>query len=58
MTPQGSRPRSPEYRTFGQRGSRTAWDLPMSLNVDYESDPPPGVDTEDSTWVVGAGFEF
>ena len=32
--------------------------LTMSLNVDYESDPPPGVDTEDSTWVIGAGFEF
>lgn len=32
--------------------------LTMSLNVDYERDPPPGVDTEDSTWVVGAGFEF
>jgi putative salt-induced outer membrane protein YdiY len=32
--------------------------LTMSLNVDYERDPPPGVDTEDSTWVLGAGFEF
>ncbi len=32
--------------------------LTMSLNVDYESDPPPGAQTEDTTWVVGAGFEF
>jgi len=32
--------------------------LTMSLNVDYERDPPPGVDSEDSTWVIGAGFEF
>ena len=32
--------------------------LTMSLNVDYERDPPPGVQTEDSTWVIGAGFEF
>jgi len=32
--------------------------LTMSLNVDYERDPPPGVDAEDKTWVVGAGFEF
>ena len=32
--------------------------LTMSLNVDYERDPPPGVDTEDKTWVIGAGFEF
>lgn len=32
--------------------------LTMSLNVDYERDPPPGVQTEDSTWVVGVGFEF
>jgi hypothetical protein len=30
----------------------------MSLNVDYERDPPPGVKQKDSTWVVGAGFEF
>ncbi len=32
--------------------------LTMSLNVDYERDPPPGVQTDDSTWVIGAGFEF
>ncbi len=32
--------------------------LTMSLNVDYERDPPPGVKSEDSTWVIGAGFEF
>jgi putative salt-induced outer membrane protein YdiY len=32
--------------------------LTMSLNVDYEREPPPGVDTEDATWVIGAGFEF
>jgi putative salt-induced outer membrane protein YdiY len=32
--------------------------LTMSLNVDYERDPPPGAQTDDRTWVVGAGFEF
>jgi putative salt-induced outer membrane protein YdiY len=32
--------------------------LTMSLNVDYESEPPPGAETEDTTWVLGAGFEF
>ena len=32
--------------------------LTMSYNVDYESDPPPGTEQQDSTWVVGAGFEF
>jgi putative salt-induced outer membrane protein YdiY len=32
--------------------------LTMSLNVDYEQEPPPGVQTEDSTWVIGVGFEF
>jgi putative salt-induced outer membrane protein YdiY len=32
--------------------------LTMSYNVDYESDPPPGTEQRDSTWVVGAGFEF
>jgi len=30
----------------------------MSLNVDYETDPPPGAQTKDTTWVIGAGFEF
>jgi len=32
--------------------------LTMSLIVDYESDPAPGAQSEDSTWAVGAGFEF
>ncbi len=32
--------------------------LTLSLNVDYEQEPPPGVETDDSTWVVGVGFEF
>ena len=32
--------------------------LTMSLNVDYERDPPPGTQTKDATWAVGAGFEF
>jgi putative salt-induced outer membrane protein YdiY len=32
--------------------------LTMSYNVDYESDPAPGTEKEDSTWVVGVGFEF
>jgi putative salt-induced outer membrane protein YdiY len=32
--------------------------LTLSLNVDYEQEPPPGVQTDDSTWVVGVGFEF
>lgn len=32
--------------------------LTMSLNVDYERDPPPGVKTKDTAWVVGAGFEL
>jgi len=32
--------------------------LTMSLNVDYEREPPPGTESEDTTFVVGAGFEF
>jgi putative salt-induced outer membrane protein YdiY len=32
--------------------------LTMSLNLDYEREPPPGVKQKDSTWVIGAGFEF
>jgi putative salt-induced outer membrane protein YdiY len=32
--------------------------LTMSYNVDYESDPPPGTETQDTSWVIGAGFEF
>jgi len=32
--------------------------LTMSYNADYESDPAPGTEEEDSTWVIGAGFEF
>jgi hypothetical protein len=32
--------------------------LTLSLNVDYEKSPPPGTKKEDSTWVIGAGFEF
>jgi putative salt-induced outer membrane protein YdiY len=32
--------------------------LTMSLNIDYERDPPPGVASDDSSWVIGAGFEF
>jgi hypothetical protein len=32
--------------------------LTLSLNVDYEQELPPGVETDDSTWVVGVGFEF
>ena len=32
--------------------------LTMSLNADYERDPPPGVKKNDSTWVLGSGFEL
>lgn len=32
--------------------------LTMSYNVDYESHPAPGTEKEDSTWVLGVGFEF
>jgi len=32
--------------------------LTMSLNVDYERDPPPGTQSDDSSWVIGAGLEF
>jgi putative salt-induced outer membrane protein YdiY len=32
--------------------------LTMSYNIDYESDPAPGTEKEDSTWVLGVGFEL
>ena len=32
--------------------------LTLSMNVDYEKNPPPGTKQTDQSWVIGAGFEF